>query len=906
MRKSKVKNAPSRNVATRQDRLADIAENTLLFFSETAARAQFLLDENHVMGASALASVNTLNAGPAIQNLSGISEEIRRELRHLCAEPAIARLVLRDENDKEEIYFISRAGSPPAARGRGIVASYRSPIGRLASLPVGADQEIRTPTGVRSFELVERAALHPALSGADWDSINTVLHSLDYGPLTVVSFRELLRAVAPDDDTDLLDSLLAEGRTADNVLEGLRRSAIMKMGLRDQPLLDQYQDEIFRLPLDTRLVILGPPGTGKTTKLIKRLGLKLDAGFLEEDEQSLVEQTTAGLRGHGQSWLMFTPTELLKQYVKEAFNKEDIAASDLRIQTWNDFRRELARNQLGVLRTATGAGSFVLKDTLASLQASTFERQTQWFEEFSNWQSDAFWSELHQHAETLAQDADQDVSRLGKRLVEAVDAAPSNAPIARFFAVAEVSEAIAGLLERLRSETDGKIRSAFARELKKDPALLTELVKFVGTLTDGVDDQDDAEADDDEEVRQPRAEREAAFDAYTRAVRAQARSDANKRAVGKQTRSGKIIEWLGARSLPLVELQSVGQSLQLQASARRFVNPLRRYVAGIPLRYRRFRRDRQAEGRWYRSDGFAPGDLAPVELDVILLAMLRAGRGLLADRRISGDLDQARYATLKTIRGLFRTQIVVDEATDFSPVQLACMAALCDPASQSFLACGDFNQRITEWGSRSEADLKWVFPDIDVRSINISYRHSRQLNDFARRVALLSSPEVPDAQLPQHVDNEGVPPVLAKGLSDRPAVAAWLADRIIEIERFTGTMPSIAVLVNDEEDVVPVAATLDAALIDKNIRAVACSRGQTIGQDNDVRVFDVQHIKGLEFEAVFFVGVDELAKQSPALFDKYLYVGATRAAYYLGLTTSGPSLPPKLVSLEGAFRERWP
>src|SRR4051794_39073418 len=99
MPKSNAKSAQSRNEATRQDQLAGIAENTLSFFSETAARAQAILDENHVIGASTLAAVNTLNAGPVIQNLSGISEQIRRDLRHLCAEPAIARLVLRDENN---------------------------------------------------------------------------------------------------------------------------------------------------------------------------------------------------------------------------------------------------------------------------------------------------------------------------------------------------------------------------------------------------------------------------------------------------------------------------------------------------------------------------------------------------------------------------------------------------------------------------------------------------------------------------------------------------------------------------------------------------------------------------------------------------------------------------------------
>jgi DNA helicase IV len=72
-----------------------------------------------------------------------------------------------------------------------------------------------------------------------------------------------------------------------------------------------------------------------------------------------------------------------------------------------------------------------------------------------------------------------------------------------------------------------------------------------------------------------------------------------------------------------------------------------------------------------------------------------------------------------------------------------------------------------------------------------------------------------------------------------------------------------------------------------------------------VRIFDVQHIKGLEFEAVFFIGVDELAARHPNLFDKYLYVGATRAATYLGITCDRPELPERIRPLQNAFTDLW-
>ena len=77
-----------------------------------------------------------------------------------------------------------------------------------------------------------------------------------------------------------------------------------------------------------------------------------------------------------------------------------------------------------------------------------------------------------------------------------------------------------------------------------------------------------------------------------------------------------------------------------------------------------------------------------------------------------------------------------------------------------------------------------------------------------------------------------------------------------------------------------------------------------MGQESNVRVFDIQHIKGLEFEAVFFVSVDQLAALHPALFDKYLYVGTTRAATYLGVTCDG-TLPVALEGLRAHFGQDW-
>ncbi len=182
------------------------------------------------------------------------------------------------------------------------------------------------------------------------------------------------------------------------------------------------------------------------------------------------------------------------------------------------------------------------------------------------------------------------------------------------------------------------------------------------------------------------------------AARVQARAVANKRSISKTSRTGKIIEWLDDRGLQETERPGVGMSLLMQTQARRFANPVKRYLDSIPKRYRSFRREHQQNESWYQAAGYETRDIHPLELDVVLLAILRSAGEFLSSQGVLRDIESPLWSPLQMVLSHYRNQVLVDEATDFSPLQLACMAALTHPRLRSFFACGDFNQRLTTWG----------------------------------------------------------------------------------------------------------------------------------------------------------------------------------------------------------------
>lgn len=893
-----------------REHLGRVATEILRTFEEIAGAADEWLLNRRKIGLDSLATTNTFNDTQASATLGGVNQERREAFERLSREPAVARVVAVADDGSRHLFYISGVSPSQARIGEARLASYKSPAGRLAVLPLGEGLELGTPSGVQYLEVVEAAALDPQRLDAGWDSVDTKVRdaSLADGSFSIDSLLRFLSGEMPDGDVaDTIEQLLAEEAARDAIRSARRRRVVENPSLRDTRLLDQYQDAIFRLPIDSRLAIMGPPGTGKTTTLIVRLGQKIRSEHLDDREKSLVDGVSAGVR-HELSWLMFTPTDLLKQYVRSAFGRHEIPAPEDRIVTWDSERMRLARNVFGILRGSSGSG-FTMPPDAVTLLPSTLQDQIAWHGDFEAWQAEFFWTDLLAAATRLARNDDERVSSLGERLLAISSRAAASSLASSFLAIAAFEPDARGLLEGLRADTDQRIRRALNLQVNRDRTFLDDLARLIDGLADasplqtGEEDEEDVEDEDEDEQAVGRAGRAAAITAFGRAIRVHARARARGRRVARG-RTAAIVEWLGDRGLSDAELVEMGRSLLVQADVRRLISPARAYFRGIGRRYTRFRRERRAEGLWYEGSAQL---LHFAEVDLLLLAILRPARALLTNARIAGALDSAPFAWLATVAGEFRNQVMVDEATDFSPLQLGCMAALANPVFNSIFLSGDFNQRLTVWGSRDDKDLAWALPGVETQNVAVAYRQSRQLHEFSGALLAAAGGTVPLAALPTDVENDGVDPVLGLSLEDDDRLSEWLDRRLSEVEDNVGGrgLPSVAVLVNDEARVGPLATLLNARLAQRNLSAVACPEGRMLGERSEVRVFDVQHIKGLEFEAVFFVDVDDLEGRRPDLFERYLYVGATRAATYLGLTCRGAELPRSLAQLETRFTTDW-
>jgi hypothetical protein len=838
-------------------------------------------------------------------DIQGITDAQRRQLQYLRGEPFVARVVVEDvATQKVEAYLFCRAAPPVRSASKyGKLASYRNNgLGVIAECPADESVEIDLPNGrVRKLRVVERTRLRPQFDDEGWDGLENQVELWGIVGRRIPSLRQHLRRHVPVAPSAVEDDPYAQAEQEEAAAaaeqarrDGARREARRTLSLRDQAILDRFQGRVFRLPLAQRIFLSGPAGTGKTTTLIKRLGQKLDTEFWDETERVRIGAVDPA------SWVMFTPTELLKLYLKEAFAKEQVAAPESCVKTWMAERVRLARDVLGILRTAS-SGQFTLKPE--PLLAS--EESTRVWELFVAFQT-------FLEAETV------------NRFATAFDAVERTAPVGELrYAAADLRKRAGGTLayEKLfdlvaRQAELAKYEKALDKELEqatqrigrallaRHPGLLNELAARIDALLASTTPAEDDEEDEEDVLPMPGAsERNRALRALDRALAALAAQKG--RASRRSARYAALLGFLGDRVPPDAELAELDRITVLRRSVAFLAASHRSLTEDVPRSFQRFRRrSLRADGPYTpaQRDRIVRGEISGSELDVVILAMLRAVRRLAArpDRTASG----ITLALVNAVLGEYRVQVLVDEAADFSAVQLACMYGLSHPTFSSIFAAGDLRQRMTSTGFQSFDELAQIAPDFVEEKITIGYRQSARLTALAGDVAKL----IPggEADVAAHHDGEAddVAPLLLERASEAAGVASWIADRVGDIERALGAIPSIAVFVTSDAEIPGIVEALRPRLDERHVGVRGCPGGAVVGLDNEVRVFAAEYIKGLEFEAVFLVGVDRLATVSPGLFHQTLYVGATRATRYLGLTCED-ALPVTVEHIRPRFGAAW-
>jgi DNA helicase-2/ATP-dependent DNA helicase PcrA len=271
-----------------------------------------------------------------------------------------------------------------------------------------------------------------------------------------------------------------------------------------------------------------------------------------------------------------------------------------------------------------------------------------------------------------------------------------------------------------------------------------------------------------------------------------------------------------------------------------------------------------------RTQGADEDDEEPYALDsdddALLLRIYQLQRGPLA-----GPKGPISYEHL-----------MVDEVQDFAPLELAVLLE-STTKERSITLAGDTAQAIApEHGFSSWTDMldDLGIPHDRVEPLRVSYRSTREIVDCALHVLGPLSGDV------RPVAPRSGAPVESFGFASAGEASEFLAQALKELVR-SEPLASVAVIARHPEQARLYYDALSAAEV-PSLRLVAA---QDFLFRPGVDVTDVRQTKGLEFDIVILLDVNEGSYSHDEHARRLLHVAMTRAAHQLWITYTGtPSL----------------
>ncbi|MEK4213526.1 DNA helicase UvrD [Bacillus wiedmannii] len=216
--------------------------------------------------------------------------------------------------------------------------------------------------------------------------------------------------------------------------------------------------------------------------------------------------------------------------------------------------------------------------------------------------------------------------------------------------------------------------------------------------------------------------------------------------------------------------------------------------------------------------------------------------------------------------------VVIDEAQDFSPFQVYVLKEIT--LGNSFTILGDLSQAIYDYqGIEDWSAFKEVFQETGYYELTRSYRSTKEIIEFANEI----------------IKNAEIPVGLAT-----PVFRSGEEVKVIHAEdQFNEIMKTLKHLQNEDVKTVAVIGRTDDECRDIYEKltnaglAVNVIEADQSKYEGGISVVPVYLAKGLEFDAVLLIDVDEEHYKNTKHDAKLLYVGCTRSLHDLWIFHSG-------------------
>ncbi|MCU4988259.1 UvrD-helicase domain-containing protein [Bacillus cereus] len=220
--------------------------------------------------------------------------------------------------------------------------------------------------------------------------------------------------------------------------------------------------------------------------------------------------------------------------------------------------------------------------------------------------------------------------------------------------------------------------------------------------------------------------------------------------------------------------------------------------------------------------------------------------------------------------------VVIDEAQDFSPFQVYVLIEIT--LGNSFTILGDLSQAIYDYqGIEDWSAFKEVFQETGYYELTRSYRSTKEIIEFANEI----------------IKNAEIPVGLAT-----PVFRSGEEVKVIHTEdQFTEIVKTLKQLQNADVKTIAVIGRTDDECRDMyekltneglSVNVIEADQSKYKG---GISVVPVYLAKGLEFDAVLLIDVDEEHYKNTKHDAKLLYVGCTRSLHDLWIFHSGEASP---------------